>query len=313
MERTERTRILEAMAAAMAERSVAGGVVTMVDVATRAGVSSAVCTAMFADRESCLLASFEEGVERASMRIVPAFEAEGRWLDAIKAGLAAFLRFLEEEPVFGGLLVFHSLGGGPEVLRRRMEVLGVLAEVVDRGREEVPLGKQRPPIVIAEGVVGAVLAIVQNRMLADQEALDEQERPIGLFGSLASMIVLPYLGATVARRELTRPAPRARLAPGGSRGEGASAELDTSVRLTYRTARVLRAIADYPGASNREVAERAGIVDQGQVSKLLSRLEARELIVKMGEGRTRGAPNSWRLSEQGELVLKAVPTSRSGM
>jgi DNA-binding MarR family transcriptional regulator len=81
------------------------------------------------------------------------------------------------------------------------------------------------------------------------------------------------------------------------------------VRLTYRTARVLRAIADYPGASNREVAERAGIVDQGQVSKLLSRLEARELIVKIGEGRTRGAPNSWSLSEQGELVLKAAPTT----
>jgi AcrR family transcriptional regulator len=299
------------MAEAMAERSVSGGVVTMVDVATRAGVSSAVCTALFVDRESCLLAAFEEGVERASARIVPAFEAERRWLDAIKAGLAAFLRFLEEEPTFGGLLVFHSLGGGPGVLRRRMEILGVLAAVVDRGREEVPLGKQRPPIVIAEGVVGAVLAIVQNRMLA--EAREEQERPIGLFGSLASMIVLPYLGATIARRELTRPAPRARVGPGGARSEGSSAELDTSVRLTYRTARVLRAIADYPGASNREVAERAGIVDQGQVSKLLSRLEARELIVKIGEGRTRGAPNSWRLSEQGELVLKAASTNRSGM
>ena len=307
------------MAEAMAERSVTGGVVTMVDVASRAGLSSAVCTASFADRESCLLAAFEEGLERASARVVPAFEAEGRWLDAIKAGLAAFLRFLEQEPVFGGLLVFHSLGGGPKVLRRRMEVLGVLAAVVDRGREEVPLGKQRPPIVIAEGVVGAVLAIVQNRILASEQpsaeqADDERERPIGLFGSLASMIVLPYLGATVARRELTRPAPRSRVVPGGSRGEGMSAELDTSVRLTYRTARVLRAIADYPGASNREVAERAGIVDQGQVSKLLSRLEARELIVKMGEGRTRGAPNSWRLSEQGELVLKAAAsTSRSGM
>lgn len=320
MERTERTRVLEAMAKAMAERSVTGGVVTMVDVAARAGVSSAACAAVFADRESCLLAAFEEGVERASLRIVPAFEAEGRWLDAIKAGLAAFLRFLEEDPAFGGLLVFHSLGGGPEVLRRRMHVLGVLAAAVDRGREEVPLGKQRPPMVIAEGVVGAVLAIVQNRMLADQQARGdeeyergEHERPIGLFGSLTSMVVLPYLGATVARRELARPAPRARVAPGTGRGEGAGVELDTSVRLTYRTARVLRAIADYPGASNREVAERAGIVDQGQVSKLLGRLEARELIVKMGESRTRGAPNSWRLSEQGELVLKAAGTSRSGM
>jgi DNA-binding PadR family transcriptional regulator len=67
---------------------------------------------------------------------------------------------------------------------------------------------------------------------------------------------------------------------------------------------VLSAIAAYPGASNREVADRAGIVDQGQVSKLLNRLQARGLITKIGEGRTRGAPNSWCLSERGELVLR---------
>ena len=302
------------MAEAMAERSASGGVVTMVEVATRAGVSSAVCPGLFVDRETCLLEAFELGVERASAQMVPAFAAELRWLDAIKAGLAAFLRFLEDEPVLGGLIVFHSLGGGPQVLRRRMHVLGTIAAAVDRGREEVPPGKHRPSTVIAEGVVGAVLAIVQNRMLAEAEERREQGPLIGLFGSLTSMIVLPYLGATVARRELSRPAPRPRLGAGRLSPDGTvSPELDTSVRLTYRTARVLRAIADYPGASNREVAERAGIVDQGQVSKLLSRLEARELIVKMGEGRTRGAPNSWRLSERGELVLKAASTNRSGM
>jgi AcrR family transcriptional regulator len=303
------------MAEAMAERSASGGVVTMVDVATRAGVSSATCASLFVDREACLLEAIELGVERASMRMVSAYEAESRWLDAIKAGLAGFLRFLDDDPVFGSLIVFHVLGGGPQVLRRRMHVLATVAAAVDRGREEVPFGKQRPPSVIAEGVVGAVLAIVQNRLLADGEASREQRPLIELFGSLTSIIVLPYLGATVARRELSRPAPRPRLGPLPLSADGTTirAELDTTVRLTYRTARVLRAIADYPGASNREVAERAGIVDQGQVSKLLGRLEARELIVKMGEGRSRGAPNSWRLSERGELVLKAAPASRSGM
>jgi hypothetical protein len=283
----------------------------MAEVATRAGVSSTVCAGLFADREACLLEAFDLGVERASARMVPAFTAERRWLDAIKASLAAFLRFLDDEPVLGGLIVFHSLGGGPQVLLRRAHVLRIVAAAVDRGRDEVPPGKHRPSPVIAEGVVGAVLAVVQNRMPVGAQGRHEQGPLIGLFGSLTSMIVLPYLGATVARRELGRPAPPRRLGV-GQPGD-VSAELDTTVRLTYRTARVLRAIGDYPGASNREVAERAGIVDQGQVSKLLSRLEARELIVKIGEGRTRGAPNSWRLSERGELVLKAASTNRSGM
>jgi DNA-binding MarR family transcriptional regulator len=78
------------------------------------------------------------------------------------------------------------------------------------------------------------------------------------------------------------------------------------MRLTYRTGRVLQAIARYPGASNREVAERAGIVDQGQISKLLARLEAAEVITNQSEGNSRGAPNAWRLTERGERVERGV-------
>ena len=78
------------------------------------------------------------------------------------------------------------------------------------------------------------------------------------------------------------------------------------MRLTYRTGRVLQAIARYPGASNREVSERAGIVDQGQISKLLSRLETAGVIANQGEGTSRGAPNAWRLTEHGEHVERGV-------
>ena len=275
---------------------------TVADVIARSGVSSAAFHDTFADREACVLAAFDLGVRRARKRMFAAYDAEPRWLDAIKAALAAFLRFLEDEPALGHLLVVNSMSGGEQVLRRRAQVLGALAAVVDRGRLEGPAGKQQPPAVIAEGVVGAVLAVIQNRLLAD-----ERGAVMELFGSLVSIIVLPYLGAGVARRELRRPAPRIRTAAGTEpKGAGRSVEHVGGMRLTYRTARVLSAIADYPGASNREVADRAGIVDQGQISKLLRRLEARELIEKIGEGRTRGAPNSWRLTERGELVLKSA-------
>ncbi len=290
------------MAEAMAERGAGGATVTVADVIARSGVSSTAFDEAFADREACMLAAFDLGVLRARRRMIAAYDAEPRWLDAIKAALAVFLRFLEDQPAFGRLLVVYSTSGGEQLLRRRANVLGALAAVVDQGRLEGPAGKQQPPAVIAEGVVGAVLAVIQNRLLAD-----ERGAVIDLFGSLVSIIVLPYLGVGVARRELTRPVPRVRTSAGMRlTGDGRPAEHGGGVRLTYRTARVLSAIADYPGASNREVADRAGIVDQGQISKLLARLEARQLIMKMGEGQTRGAPNSWRLTERGELVLKMV-------
>ena len=305
MRGVQRTRVLETLAEAMVERGAAGAGVTVVDVIVRSGVSSRAFHEEFPDREACLLAALGLGVERASRQVLSAYDAESRWLDAIKAALVAFLRFLEDEPALGRLLVVYSISGGERVLGRRVELLAILAAAVDRGRVEGPAGRPQPPAVIAEGVVGAVLAVLQNRLLADAQA-----GVMDLFGALVSIIVLPYLGVGVARRELLRPAPRIRTAATIEPPDaGASGVRAGGVRVTYRTARVLSSIAAYPGASNREIADRAGIVDQGQISKLLNRLQARGLIAKLSEGRTRGAPNSWRLTERGELVLRNVGAS----
>jgi len=310
------------MAEAMAER---GASATVADAIARSGVSSAVANEMFADREACVLAAFDLGVCRARKSMIAAYDAELRWLDAIKAALSAFLRFLEIEPALGRLLVVYSMSGGERVLRRRSEVLAAVATIIDRAsppgtmRLGGPAGKPQPPTVIAEGVVGAVLAIIHNRLLADAsspasspEGEGEHEPLIELFGPLVSIIVLPYLGAGVARRELTRPAPRVRSATlAGSHLAAGHIANGREMRLTDRTARVLSAIAYYPGASNREVADRAGVVDQGQISKLLARLQGRELIANTGEGRTRGAPNAWQLTGHGEALLASVPARRA--
>ena len=54
---------------------------------------------------------------------------------------------------------------------------------------------------------------------------------------------------------------------------------EVPMRLTYRTARVLECIGEQPLASNRLIADRAGIADPGQISKLLRRLERPGLVV----------------------------------
>ncbi len=78
--------------------------------------------------------------------------------------------------------------------------------------------------------------------------------------------------------------------------------------------RVLRAIAELPAASNREVAERAGIVDQGQISKILTRLEYQGLVAnRSGASAARGTPNSWWLTERGEALEREVGQRRSAI
>jgi hypothetical protein len=87
--------------------------------------------------------------------------------------------------------------------------------------------------------------------------------------------------------------------------------------MTWRTNRtlcVLAAIAGFGGrgwgASNREVAERAGIreleADPPQMSRLLWCLEALELIENTTHGQLRGGPNAWRLTTKGEGVRREL-------
>ena len=80
------------------------------------------------------------------------------------------------------------------------------------------------------------------------------------------------------------------------------------MRLTYRTARVLADVAGNPGASNREIASRAGILDQGQVSKLLARLERLGLLVNDSSGHAKGEPNAWSLTPAGAALARSIAT-----
>jgi hypothetical protein len=65
-------------------------------------------------------------------------------------------------------------------------------------------------------------------------------------------------------------------------------------------------VAEQPGASNREVADSSGIVDQGQISKLLGRLEGLGLLENRGLGQAKGLANAWHLSERGTQVERAT-------
>jgi hypothetical protein len=69
---------------------------------------------------------------------------------------------------------------------------------------------------------------------------------------------------------------------------------------------VLSVIGGHPGASNREIAERSGITDQGQISKLLTRLARLGLTVNVGPGQERGAANAWHLTQLGIEVERAA-------
>jgi AcrR family transcriptional regulator/DNA-binding MarR family transcriptional regulator len=304
----QRSRLLAAAIKAVDELGYTDTSVS--DVTNRARVSRRTFYELFSNREECLIAVLEDVVALIAEEVSHAGIEGLAWRERVRMGLWAILSFLDREPVLARVCVIQALRGGPEVLRRREQILAGLAGVVDEGRGEGPRG-ERCSRLTAEGVVGAAFAIVYARLLRG-----EREPLTGLVGELMGMIVLPYRGAAAARREQARPAPAVRRGGVSGRAVLGCAVADplegVSMRLTYRTARVLRGVAECPGASNRGVAERAGIHDPGQVSKLLARLERLGLLANAGEGHAKGEPNAWSLTAKGQRVAQSIHAHAPG-
>lgn len=293
----QRARIFSAMAEVASEHGVRAATVTRV--LAVAGVSKKTFYEIFDDRDDCLLAAIEQAVALSAERARAAIDLNGRWPERMRAGLAALLEFFEEEPILARLCLVQWTAAGPAALVRRKEVLNQLAEIIDDGRANA---RRKPAPLTAEGIVGGALAVISAWLLAPERG----PLPV-LLDPLMSLIVLPYLGPSAARRELrhlpierqTRPH-----RPAPSRVNG------LEIRLTYRTTRVLTAIAAQPGLSNVQVSVRAGIADQGQISGLLARLARLQLIENTGAGYRKGAPNAWRLAHHGEAVTRAISHQR---
>jgi AcrR family transcriptional regulator len=301
MSQVQRGRLLAAAAEVVSEAGYGG--MSMARVTSRAGVSRGTFYELFESREDCFLALFEEALARIAAVAVPAYEQEHGWRDGVRAGLSRALQFIGDEPGLGALLIVHALGAGPKVLERRARGLDRLIAIVDHGRSDGKAG-HGPPRLTAEGIVGAVLSVLHARLLEPG-----RRPPSELLNELMAMIVLPYLGQAAASRELARPTPAAH--PALDRPMAAPFE-GLDLRITYRTLRALAVIAEHPGASNREIAIHAEIADQGQVSKLLTRLQKHGLLDNAGPGHLKGKPNAWTLTRKGEDLHRAVETGAGG-
>ena len=347
----QRARILAAMVQVLAEDGGAG-MVTVARVVARAGVSRRTFYDLFEGCEDCFLAVFDDALARATRVAVQATEsAPSSWREQIRAGLCALLMLFDDEPALGSLLIVDALGAGPEVLQRRSHALQTLTTIIDQGRHSPPTTRRRAvsggggatsgadgigetssgssAVLVAEGVVGAVLSVIHARILERHTRVPSRSRNgrisryqrepaaplVELLNPLMGIIVLPYLGQAAARRELEQPPPKTTTTPSGApqrslRGtpnpSPANPLAGLNMRITYRTLQVLNIIAGTPGASNRQIADHAGIHDQGQISKLLTRLQRLGLIHNTTQGQPQGEPNAWTLTPHGQQLQQTL-------
>lgn len=308
----QRRRLLSAMVEVLDAHGYEGA--TVARICKRAGVSRRTFYDLFDDREDCFIAAFELAIDRVGAHVVSAIESQvpvpgknpgaraTNWRVRLRASLVALLGFFEVESNIARLCLVETLKGGPEALERRRAIVETLAAAVDEGRAKAK-GADPPPLT-AESLVGGAVSVIHTRLVGQ-----DRGTLLDLVNPLMSMIVLPYLGPAAARKELEQPVPILHATPEGSSGDiHASSDpfRGLPIRVTFRTVRVLDTIATRPDASNREIGENADVADQGQMSKLLRRLEKAGLIENHGEGQARGESNAWRITEHGHSVLHAL-------
>ncbi|HTZ86520.1 MAG TPA: hypothetical protein VMB05_07615 [Solirubrobacteraceae bacterium] len=282
---------------------------------SRAGVPEQDFHKIFATVEECYRAAFDEGLSWLSRAIDEARAREDAWLERVRSGLVALLGLFDDEPSLAHLLIVEtplSAAVTFECRRRLHEVLdGLIAHGAGVEYRDTNRSDRSPTVsatLASELIVGGVFSVIRTTLLEGDD-----RRLVELAPSLMAFIVAPYLGQAAAQAELAGRPSRAVEEqldePGVVRAQTIHRATELPVRATHRTTLVLRAIARAPYSNNREVAQASGLVDEGQASKLLARLERRGVIENVGVGAARGEPNAWLLTPSGRRTVELLETN----
>jgi AcrR family transcriptional regulator len=180
VEASQRTRLLEAMAAVVAQRGYAATAVA--DVIRAAGVSRKTFYEHFTNKEDCFLQAYELGVQLL-LEAIEAAQAEHAHdpLSAADAGVRAYLATLASRPEFARTFLIEAHAAGPAVHERRAEVLLRFEEQLRRVSDEVRRRNPQlpaPPDHRYRAVVGANNELVTEHVRvhgpAGVEALHER-------------------------------------------------------------------------------------------------------------------------------------------
>jgi AcrR family transcriptional regulator len=147
-ERVQRAKLLDGMVRAVAEKGYAAA--TVADAVRLARVSRGTFYELFDSKEACLAAAYRLGCEVLEQRVSDAVRDAHDWRHELRLGIRAYLRTLDEEPLFARvyLLEWSAVGEERDAAVRRF--------AARYGRMFARSGRQVPPedalFVLAVGV-----------------------------------------------------------------------------------------------------------------------------------------------------------------
>jgi AcrR family transcriptional regulator len=194
--RHQKTRIIGALAEEASRKGYQA--VTVADIVKRAGIARNTFYENFGSKEECFLAAQDFAMSAALERVVDAAGEIDEWPDRVAAGLAAFLRYVTEEPALARTCMVEALAGAPASVRYYEESLQAFVSLFQVGRGVSPHGADLPE-TLEEAIIGGVFWILYPRLLlAETNQIEE------LLPELTEFALTPYLGSEGAREIAAR-------------------------------------------------------------------------------------------------------------
>ena len=166
--RNQRRRLLAAMAEVVAT---AGYEETSVErVLVQAGISRRTFYELFADREDCFLAAYDEAMRDVFRIVTEAYLECERPEARIEAALEAFLRFCADNPALARMCVVEVFAAGPKARARRAELMDRLAGLMEHALGQLR-GDERLDRLAAQALIGGVHEVIYTPI--DRGRVDE--------------------------------------------------------------------------------------------------------------------------------------------
>jgi AcrR family transcriptional regulator len=192
--RSQRDRLLDAAVRVVAARGYAAA--TIGDLTGEAGVSRTTFYELFADKEACFLAAYDNAVDAIVRRVTAAYESEERWPDRARAGLVELLEAMAEEPALARLALVDVGSAGPAAQRRYRVAVQRLTPLFEEGRDFAPGGRSLPPNT-SRMAIGGVTGLVSDALL--EGYADDLS---SLLSDVLFATLVPYIGPDAATREV---------------------------------------------------------------------------------------------------------------
>jgi AcrR family transcriptional regulator len=157
----QRERLFRAMVDMVDEQGFLAGTVS--DLVKRARVSRRSFYEHFANKEECLLATYDALVERLTSRIVASYDSEAPWTDQIEALVREIFDASSERPDAARLVSIEMGAAGPVGIERWARDAEQLTRFVSALFKRAP-GEGTVPDPVARAIVGALRTILYARV-----------------------------------------------------------------------------------------------------------------------------------------------------